>query len=403
MSFLRGIFYRDSGSYDGVKKLAVGRIVILLAIIAGIVLSIYAGIRKNNIIEEVTIEAGTEITPGLFFKRPVEGAKFDSSSDIYSTDCVGDYNMIINSNNYLYQAVLHVRDTVAPTAEAVPVRLELGETCTEKDFVANIVDATNVKVELDEPIDFKKTGKRDVILHLSDQGGNTLDLTSELNITCVKSELSVEAGEGVPDIKKFVLAGETYKYVTDMEKIDYTKLQQTEVEIEVDGCVYSSMMKVIDTVAPVLEVQDVEDFMLVEKSTDDFVVNVEDVTNTTVEFATEPDLEKEGEQEVEIVVYDEARNKTSKKAKLTLVKDDKAPVIRGAKGITCTEGDSVDFKAGVSAIDNCPVGLSFSVDASGVNTNVAGTYIVYYNAKDLAGNTSKAQATVTVLAKKKEN
>lgn len=396
MSFLDKIMQKSD---DGSRHLPVGLIVIVLCVIAGIAASAYGKYRKANVIEEVTIEAGTEITPDLFFKRPVEGAVIDSSSDIYSTERVGTYDMHIKDGNYLYQSKLKVQDTIAPTADPVDVRLELGETCTEKDFVTNINDATNVKIELDEPIDFKKTGKRDILIHLSDQGGNKLDLTAELNITCVKTELTVEAGNGVPPIEDFVLAGETYKYITDMEAIDYAQLKETNIEIEVDDCSYTSLMKVVDTTKPVLELQDIEGFTLVELPVEDFIVLVEDVTQTTVEFVKAPDFEKEGEQEVEIAVVDEGNNKTTAKAKLTLEKDTVPPVIRGVRNITMTAGDAIDFKSGVSASDNCPVGVSVSVDASGVNTSVPGTYTVNYSAKDLAGNVSRASATVTVVAR----
>lgn len=396
MSFLDKIMQKSD---DGSRHLPVGLIVIVLCVIAGIAASAYGKYRKANVIEEVTIEAGTEITPDLFFKRPVEGAVIDSSSDIYSTERVGTYDMHIKDGNYLYQSKLKVQDTIAPTADPVDVRLELGETCTEKDFVTNINDATNVKIELDEPIDFKKTGKRDILIHLSDQGGNKLDLTAELNITCVKTELTVEAGNGVPPIEDFVLAGETYKYITDMEAIDYAQLKETNIEIEVDDCSYTSLMKVVDTTKPVLELQDIEGFTLVELPVEDFIVLVEDVTQTTVEFVKAPDFEKEGEQEVEIAVVDEGNNKTTAKAKLTLEKDTVPPVIRGVRNITMTAGDAIDFKSGVSASDNCPVGVSVSVDASGVNISVPGTYTVNYSAKDLAGNVSRASATVTVVAR----
>lgn len=396
MSFLDKIMRKSD---DGSRHLPVGLIVVVICVIAGIAISAYDKYRKANVIEEVIIEAGTEITPDLFFKRPIEGATIDDSSDIYSTERVGTYNMHLNDGTYLYQSVLKVVDTVAPTAEAVDVRLELGETCTEKDFITNLNDATNVKIELEEPIDFKKTGKRDVVLHLSDQGGNTLDLTAVLNITCVKTELTVEAGNGVPPIEDFVLAGETYKYITDMEAIDYAKLQETNVEIEVDDCSYTSLMKLVDTTKPTLELQDVEGFTLVEVPVEDFIVAIEDVTQTTVEFVKAPDFEKEGEQEVEIVVEDEGKNKTTAKAKLTLEKDTVPPSIRGVRNITMTAGDSIDFRSGVSVADNCPVGYSLSVDSSGVNTSVPGTYTVSYNAKDLAGNVSRASAVVTVVAR----
>ena len=388
---------RRKRAEEGGSRISAGTLIIVLAIIAIIVGSIYAKIRKSNVIEEVTIEAGTEITPDLFFKKPVSGASIDASSDIYSTERVGQYNMHIKVGNYLYQSVLTVKDTVAPTADPVDVRLELGETCTEKDFVTNVTDATNVTITLDEDIDFTQTGKRDVLLHLTDQGGNVLDLTAQLNITCVKTELTVEAGEGAPDIEDFVLAGEEYEYITDMEAIDYNKLQKVDIDIRVDGCDYTSTMNIVDTIKPTVGVQDVEGFTLVELSVDDFIVEINDATETTAEFVKDPDFEQEGEQEVEIAITDSGKNKTTATANLTLVKDTKAPSIKGVHNITMTAGDSVNFKSGVSAVDNCPTGVSLSVDSSAVNTSVPGTYTVVYTAKDLAGNSSKANATVTVL------
>jgi transglutaminase/protease-like cytokinesis protein 3 len=51
----------------------------------------------------------------------------------------------------------------------------------------------------------------------------------------------------------------------------------------------------------------------------------------------------------------------------------------------------------VKAKDNCPDGLSFTVDSSQVNLQEVGTYPVTYIAKDLAGNETTVTVNVVVM------
>ena len=82
---------------------------------------------------------------------------------------------------------------------------------------------------------------------------------------------------------------------------------------------------------------------------------------------------------------------------LLLVEDTTPPVIEGVEDRTATAGKPFAFKKGVVVSDNYDTDLTFDVDASGVDLNNPGTYIVIYNAKDAAGNKTTTGAFVHVV------
>ena len=103
-----------------------------------------------------------------------------------------------------------------------------------------------------------------------------------------------------------------------------------------------------------------------------------------------------GPQKVTVQVEDEGGNTVMADANLTLTEDTEAPVLTGIKDITVFIGDSVSYKTGVKATDNCDGELSFQVDNSSVDLNTEGSYQVTYSATDRAGNETSATVTVTV-------
>src|SRR5690554_1280615 len=82
------------------------------------------------------------------------------------------------------------------------------------------------------------------------------------------------------------------------------------------------------------------------------------------------------------------------------LEDNEGPVIYGAKDFYVDEGASnIDYLLGVYAIDDIDGEVDVTVDASKVNTNVAGVYEVTYTAQDSAGNETTITIEVTVETK----
>lgn len=83
----------------------------------------------------------------------------------------------------------------------------------------------------------------------------------------------------------------------------------------------------------------------------------------------------------------------------TEARDTVPPQITGVEDMVVYENDTVDFSKGILATDDTDLSPELTVDSSGVDLGVPGTYAVWYRARDLSGNTATQGAVVTVLEK----
>lgn len=375
------------------KRRAVPVVILFVLAASAIAFLLY---ENNKVYSECYVEAGVEVTVQDFLRRPDETAAFTQDSDAIDSAVPGEYHIKVKTGLFPHKSTLHIIDSIAPAGEAAEVDLEIGEECEADAFVEQITDATAVTVSFGGRPDFSKPGMQEVDIVLKDLGGNQTTVTSELFISQVVKELTVEAGSEPPALKDFVIEGESSSFLTKVEDIDYTVTGDKTVEILVDGMEYATIMHIVDTVPPQLEVTDLQNFTKVPRLPEDFVVSVKDVTEVSFSFREEPDLMAEGEQSVEIVATDRGNNETAKKAKLTLETDMEAPVITGVSDLTVYEGDTISYKKNVTVSDNCPERLELTVDSSEVNLSEAGEYPVTYIARDASGNETAETATVIV-------
>lgn len=108
-----------------------------------------------------------------------------------------------------------------------------------------------------------------------------------------------------------------------------------------------------------------------------------------------------GDYDNNIVVTDNAGNETKVPVKISVINP---PTINGVTDKTITVGDTIDYMAGVTAIDGkgADITSSVQVDSSAVNTGAAGTYQVAYKVIDANGYIGSATSNVTVNEKPKE-
>lgn len=368
----------------------------------GICLLMAAGVssfllyENSKVYRECYVEAGVEVTAQDFLKNPEEWAYFTVDSDEVDITQPGEYHMQIRRGYFSHKSTLYITDTIAPQGEPVRLSMELGEECGADAFVTNITDATQVEVTYAQEPDFGMPGQQTVHIALTDVGGNRTIVDSELFISQVVSELTVEAGSAPPRQEDFVLAGETVEFITNISGYNYNVPADRTVRLKVDGINYSVVMHIVDTTAPEVELQDVHGFTLLPRSVEEFILSVDDVTPVQASYVSEPDVKFAGEQIVEIRVTDAGGNETIKSAKLTLENDTEAPVISGVSDLNVLIGSSVSYKKNVTVTDNCPDGLQLTVDNSAVNLNAEGTYPITYIARDLAGNETTVAANITV-------
>lgn len=342
------------------------------------------------------VEAGVSVSPSDFLKEPDDKAFFTQDSQPFDIAEPGEYKIKVKSGMFTHWCTLIIVDTIAPEAKPAQVMLEMGESCGAESFAADITDATQVKASYVEIPDFTKAGSQPVRITLTDKGNNQIVLDSELFISQAVANVTIEAGDRAPGLGSFIIEAKSASFITKVEALDYTKVGDYEVLLNADGQTYKSVLHIVDTIPPEIEVRDIEGYALVPVSTDAFTVSIEDITEVAAVFREEPDLSYIGTQDLEIAYTDGGNNEVVKQVKLTLIEDTEAPVIEGAVDLKVFIGDSVSYRKNVSVTDNCPDGLLMTVDTAEVNLNEEGVYPVTYNAKDLAGNTTSVTVNLTV-------
>lgn len=343
-----------------------------------------------------SVEAGIAVNVEDFLRKSDPKAYFTEASDPVDITVPGEYHLEIQKGWFTYSSVLKITDTISPQVETQSVKLELGKTCEPEDFIKSIQDATATEVSFVQEPDYTEMEPQQVEIAVVDAGDNQTIVQAELSILSVVETLDWEVGSKAPEITDFVLHGDGGKIVTDLTDIDWNAVASYEVEVELNEEIYEVNLRLVDTVAPTLQVKNVEGSTNCKRKADEFVADSSDVTAVTFSFQEAPDTKKTGTQTVVIIAEDEGGNQTKKEAQLTLAEDTEAPVILGAEDWVVYIGETVSYKANIRVEDICPEAANVTVDSSKVNLNAAGSYPVTYTAKDCSGNTTSVTVTLTV-------
>ncbi|MCD7807723.1 MAG: DUF5011 domain-containing protein [Erysipelotrichaceae bacterium] len=219
------------------------------------------------------------------------------------------------------------------------------------------------------------------------------------SLTPIYEEIKVEAGTENITVKDFLKdEDDEGSLSTEITSEMLNNIGEYEITIVVDDKEYISTMIVEDTIAPTATSVDVEVYETQSVTAEEFVSDIDDVTEVNISFKDEVSTDKAGDYTVTILLVDEADNKTTIESTLTVKVDDVAPTISGTENIKVVVGDTVSYKKGVSAQDNVDGEVDFEVDTSNVNLEEAGTYEVTYSATDSAGNTATETIKVYVVS-----
>lgn len=382
-------------------KLRFSRYIIML--VAIVVLSFVAGIFISsisavNVMEKLILEAGDELpAAGSFFENFNSNAAYLTDMSVIDLNRPGTYNIEIISGKKTYKSVLEIVDTTPPRADVREIDLYNGESVDADQFVLNVKDASDVKVEYKEKPDFSKINTQKVVIVLKDASGNMAEYETTLRISRVKKAIQVEANDGSLDAAEFL------KKTDEKGSIALVKVPETlnrvgtfPVQVSIDGEVYDSEVVVVDTIAPVCKAENKTWWLGKKLDPMSFISELADNTEVTARYLVEPDFNLAGDQQVTIVLTDEGNNETTVNCILTLEEDKISPKIYGAKKLTLYIGQPVSYKKGIIAEDNCDGIIDVTVDNSKVNPKVEGEYVVYYTATDSSGNSVTEEATVTV-------
>lgn len=112
-----------------------------------------------------------------------------------------------------------------------------------------------------------------------------------------------------------------------------------------------------------------------------------------VSFEAAPDFLTTGEREVVLILQKGAKSRRLT-ATVTVVEDTTPPMLTGVKELSLLVGEGLVLRSGVGAFDDCFGEVTWTVDASAVDTSREGLYSATYRAIDAVGN--KTEQTVYV-------
>ena len=186
----------------------------LAIVAAGLILSDRAA--RGNLINEVRLETGSEITVESFFEAAPEDAVIVSDISGIDTMVPGTYPLVISYGGREEDVTLTISDTTAPEAVAVPQSIYIGTDIPEAEaFVTDLYDLSgNVTVDFETVPDKFSAGTVDVTIKVFDSYGNTNDVrftSFTPNASLSSSDFKFKAPKGceVEDRTKDAGAGRT--------------------------------------------------------------------------------------------------------------------------------------------------------------------------------------------------
>lgn len=161
---------------------------------------------------ELQLEAGEALPSAADFlpeNEKVERKKISFLTDIntINTNVPGSYPVQLQLEDKRFQSMLVIRDTAAPVVQAQDVTAFAPEDVTAEAFVAQVEDATAVTFTFETAPDLTVNGEQQVIVLVTDVGGNTTRLQAKLLLTVDQQAPQLQ---GVRDLETYV--GDTVAY-----------------------------------------------------------------------------------------------------------------------------------------------------------------------------------------------
>lgn len=216
----------------------------------------------------------------------------------------------------------------------------------------------------------------------------------------VDRSVKLEAGQTLEPSDFLVMDwGMKVNFGTDASYVDMSDIGSYIVHIRYHGNDFYSKLQVVDTLTPVVTVQDATVYSDALPDPWTFIRDVQDGTDVTVTYVQQPDMTREGNQEVQLCVTDCGGNTAFATADMTLILDLEAPKILGVNKFSLYQDSTISYRSGVIVTDNYDESPELTIDSSRVDLSKVGTYDVIYRATDAAGNVTTLTTTVTVEEK----
>lgn len=314
---------------------------------------------------------------------------------------VGKYNVEIMADGKIYNVLLDVSDTVAPTAKARPITVLKGTEVNPEQCVEDVYDCTDVSFSFKDKVDFSSKGIIDTVVVLKDEAGNVTEVPVCITVNDIMdaahASITMEAGDRLPAFEDFVGFGVTGSILTDMSVINTSLVGEYNIDLEVEGEKYTRTLIVEDTVPPVAVVTPQKVFLGQSyPKAAEFVSDIVDVGPVSVSYETEPGSEVTGPCTVKILLTDQGGNTTVYEAECELMEDNELPeFVKYPAELDMDVGETLIWRAYVEAVDNSGM-VDLSVDTAAAILDVPGEYESFFVAKDRAGNEKRQSFKLVV-------
>lgn len=319
------------------KLLAIAGGVLAVVILAAVLL------WPANIVSELKVEAGRESISANEFRKADRGLDAQFVSDMTAVDLktIGTYPVQIQYKNKTYDCTIVVEDTLAPEGKVHNVSVYSGQPLKPEDFVTDITDATAVTVSWKPEPNLTVEAQTLMTIVLTDAAGNQSEY---------EAVLSVFVDNGVPQLTG---VDALFTYIgTEPDYLDgVTAMDDRDVALQI----------IVDS--------------------------------------SKVDLNAVGTYDITYSVTDAAGNTTTVPSTVTVTDDNTAPTIQGVHDISLYLGSAVSYRSGVVVTDDKDPSPKLDIDSSQVDLSNPGTYPLVYTARDMTGNETRLEVTVTVAEK----
>lgn len=353
---------------------------------------------------DLTIHAGDSMPTLVDFTTeyavPGKCALVTDMSGMSSSDA-GIHQIVLRQGAREETVTLTILDTLAPELEVKDLELPVGTELKTEDAVAHVWDHTQVKLSFDRevqvPADYSPF---ELGVMAEDTSGNVTTRYLTVRFNWLREDLTLEFGQSLTREDLLYAPEKDAALITDetLDMINTAPVGEYEITSTSGERTLACKIAVQDTQGPVLELKEHQTYPNSKVRISDFVVSATDISGEVVlTMVTEPDCSEVGTYTIVIEARDIYGNVTTGETQLYVATDFWPPVIYGVNGDLHVEKYSdPDYLAGVTAVDAKDGTVEVTVDASRVNTDAAGTYVVIYTARDSSGNEATYRRKVHV-------
>ena len=292
-------------------------------------------------------------------------------------------------NGKVYPSTLLVRDTVAPLASGRLLALQLGEAVAPEDFLTGVADETDLSFSFVVAPDPDRRDLQDILVRVTDSGGNAVDVDAQVFYSSLQP-VTVEAKNGLLTPEDVGAPG------WEVEAFPADQLGTYPVGVHTaNGEAQLVLVTLVDTTAPVLTPV-TGTFYTKHILSPGSLVSASDVTEVSLEYASEPDWNTAGEQSFRVKATDASGNESTVDLTVTLLSDDVAPALYGVVDRTCYVDEPILYLKETYAEDDVDAQVELTVDSQ-VIPSQPGKYAVTYTAADQSGNVTVKSCTYTLV------